>query len=96
MGKYDLWEVYKKAFKQKDRGEDMSPLQAVADFALKQAIPEGHVVVPVEPTKEMWKAVNKLDDEMAAGGYDGKGCSIEQAWDCLIEASQKEKTNEQD
>lgn len=44
-------------------------------------------LVPVEPTKEMWAAVNKLDDEMAAGGYDGKGCSIEQAWDCLLAAA---------
>ena len=47
-------------------------------------VPEGWKLVPVEPTREMWEAVNKLDDEMAAGGYDGKGCSIEQAWNCLL------------
>jgi len=35
----------------------------------------------------MWDAVNKLDDQCAAGNYDGKGCSIEQAWDCLIDAA---------
>jgi len=44
-------------------------------------------LVPVEPTSEMWAAVNKLDDEMAAGGYDGKGASIEQAWACLVDAA---------
>jgi hypothetical protein len=49
--------------------------------------PEGWKLVPVEPTREMWIAVNKLDDQMAAGNYDGKGCSIEQAWDCLLDAA---------
>lgn len=44
-------------------------------------------LVPVEPTDEMWAAVNKLDDEMAAGGYDGKGASIEQVWNCLVDAA---------
>ena len=44
-------------------------------------------MVPVEPTREMWTAVNKLDDQMTAGGYDGKGCSIEQAWNCLLDAA---------
>jgi hypothetical protein len=51
------------------------------------AVPEGWKLVPIEPTREMWVAVNKLDDEMAAGGYDGKGCSIEQAWNCLLESA---------
>lgn len=53
----------------------------------QQAMPEGWKLVPLEPTKEMWDAVNRLDDQMAAGGYDGKGCSIEQAWDCLLAAA---------
>jgi len=44
-------------------------------------------LVPIEPTAEMWAAVNKLDDQMAAGGYDGKGASIEQAWNCLVETA---------
>jgi len=44
-------------------------------------------LVPAEPTREMWQAVNKLDDEMAAGSYDGKGCTIEQAWDCMLAAA---------
>lgn len=49
--------------------------------------PDGWKLVPIVPTRAMWDAVNKLDDEMAAGGYDGKGCSIEQVWDCLLSAS---------
>lgn len=52
-----------------------------------EAAREGWKLVPVEPTKEMWDAINKLDDEMAAGSYDGKGCSIEQAWNCLLAAA---------
>ncbi|MGE8691591.1 MAG: hypothetical protein ACN6PJ_30895 [Achromobacter sp.] len=44
-------------------------------------------LVPVEPTPEMWAAVNKLDDQMAAGAYDGKGASIEQVWACLVDAA---------
>lgn len=48
---------------------------------------QGWKLVPIEPTEYMWKAVNKLDDEMAAGSYDGKGCSIEQAWNCLLAAA---------
>ena len=50
-------------------------------------VPNGWKLVPIEPTKEMWDAVNKLDDQMAAGGFDGEGCSIEQAWDCLLDAA---------
>ena len=49
------------------------------------AVPQGWKLVPVEPTRAMWAAVNKLDDEMAAGSYDGKGCSIEQAWNCMLD-----------
>lgn len=49
------------------------------------AVPQGWRLVPVEPTEEMWRAVHKLDDEMAAGCYDGRGCSTEQAWHCLLD-----------
>jgi hypothetical protein len=50
-------------------------------------VPNGWKLVPVEPTREMWTAVNKLDDQCAAGNYDGKGCSIQQAWNCLLDAA---------
>ncbi|EHK65953.1 hypothetical protein [Achromobacter arsenitoxydans] len=53
-------------------------------------------LVPVEPTPEMWAAVNKLDDEMAAGSYDGKGASIEQVWNCLVDAAPSAPGDTQD
>jgi len=49
--------------------------------------PTEWVTVPRVPDETMWAAVNKLDDQMAAGSYDGKGCSIAQAWACLIKAA---------
>ena len=49
------------------------------------AVPQGWKLVPVEPTRAMWAAVNKLDAAGAAGSYDGKGCSIEQAWNCMLD-----------
>jgi hypothetical protein len=48
--------------------------------------PAGWKLVPIVITREMWAAVNKLDDEMAGGNHDGRGCTIEQAWDCLLDA----------
>ncbi|MFD1693689.1 hypothetical protein ACFSHR_26135 [Azotobacter chroococcum] len=60
---------------------------ALAQKAAQVASPDGWKLVPVGPTMAMWTAVNKLDDEMAAGGYDGKGCSIEQAWSCMLAAA---------
>lgn len=59
-----------------------------ANFALAtpvQVAPPGFKLVPVEPTREMWEAVHKLDDRCAAGNHDGKGCSIEQAWECFLD-----------
>lgn len=53
-------------------------------------------LVPAEPTPEMWAAVNKLDDEMAAGAYDGKGASIEQVWNCLVDAAPTPPASAQD
>lgn len=62
----------------------------------RKPVNEGWKLVPVEPTEDMWKAVNKLDDEMAAGSYDGKGCSIEQAWNCLLAAAPQPAQPQQD
>ena len=59
-------------------------------------LPAGWKLVPIEPTKEMWAAVNKLDDEMAAGAYDGRGASIEQAWNCLVDAAPTPPATTQD
>ena len=63
-------------------------ITAIREALAEQPAPvQGWKLVPIEPTEDMWKAVNKLDDEMAAGSYDGKGCSIEQAWNCLLNAA---------
>jgi hypothetical protein len=67
----------------RDRDNKLSAIKQ----ALSAPVPEGWKMVPIEPTREMWTAVNKLDDQMAAGNYDGKGCSIEQAWNCLLDAA---------
>lgn len=67
--------------------KDVAELAAIFAAAPKPAqVPEGWKIVPEEPTTEMWEAVNKLDDEMAAGGSE-HGCTIEQAWHCLYDAA---------
>lgn len=73
----------------KDHEPGRFPLYAAPQTALKagQAVPQGWQMVPAEPTNEMWAAVNKLDDEMYAGSFDGKGCSILQAWRCMLESA---------
>jgi hypothetical protein len=58
-----------------------------AALASAPRVPQGWKLVPVEPTEAMWAAVNKLDNEMAAGSYDGKGCTIEQTWECMLAAA---------
>ena len=77
----DAWKWLDWAMEQEPRGKNSlaQPEQ--------EPVGEGWKLVPVEPTEDMWEAVNKLDDEMAAGSYDGKGCSIEQAWNCLLNAA---------
>ena len=67
--------------------DQCGPLLGMGQPAQQEPVNEGWKLVPVEPTEDMWKAVNKLDDEMAAGSYDGTGCSIEQAWHCLLDAA---------
>lgn len=71
----------------RDARHAAAELAAAYEADAQQAAPAGWKLVPVEPTNAMWTAVNKLDDEMVAGGYDGKGCSIEQAWSCMLAAA---------
>lgn len=59
------------------------------------AAPPGWKLVPVEPTPEMWERLHKLDDEMCAGSYSGRGCTFAQAWDCLLDAVPHPPTTEQ-
>lgn len=61
--------------------------QAALAHKSEGVVPVGWKLVPIEPTKEMWAAANKIDDEMAAGGFDGKGCTIEQAWNAMLVAA---------
>ncbi|MGE8659089.1 MAG: hypothetical protein ACN6O8_20285 [Achromobacter sp.] len=68
-------------------GRAVGEENAKHNAAIRGGVPDGWKLVPIEPTREMWAAVNKLDDEMAAGGYDGKGASIEQIWACLVDAA---------
>lgn len=68
-------------------GRAVGEENAKHNAAIRGGVPDGWKLVPVEPTRKMWEAVNKLDDEMAAGAYDGKGASIEQIWACLVDAA---------
>ena len=68
-------------------GRAVGEENAKHNAAIRGGVPEGWKLVPIEPTRKMWDAVNKLDDEMAAGAYDGKGASIEQIWACLVDAA---------
>lgn len=54
----------------------------------KSAVPDGYALVPIEPTREMFKAVDKLDDEMFAGGC-AHGANFEQLWEAAILAAPK-------
>lgn len=51
-------------------------------------VPDGYALVPIEPTREMFKAVDKLDDEMFAGGC-AHGANFEQLWEAAIFAAPK-------
>lgn len=55
---------------------------------IRHETPEGWKLVPLELTKEMSIAVYRLDDAMYAGG-NNHGASIEQCWDCLLDAAPK-------
>lgn len=53
-------------------------------------VSDGWKLVPVEMTRSMLDAVNRLDDAMYAGG-DHYGASIEQCWECLLAAAPEYK-----
>ena len=48
--------------------------------------PETHVLVPIEPTEEMFAAANKIDDEMYCGGSQ-HGADIDQVYYAMIDAA---------
>ena len=48
--------------------------------------PETHMLVPIEPTEEMFAAANKIDDEMYCGGSQ-HGADIDQVYYAMIDAA---------
>ena len=48
--------------------------------------PEGWRLVPVEPTEEMWKAADLIDDRMFAGGS-SHGAETGQIWEAMLYAA---------
>ena len=48
--------------------------------------PETHVLVPIEPSEEMFAAANKIDDEMYCGGSQ-HGADIDQVYYAMIAAA---------
>lgn len=49
-------------------------------------VPDGYALVPVEPTREMFIAINKENDKAYAGGCN-HGAQFEWLWDAAIEAA---------
>ncbi len=49
-------------------------------------VPDGYALVPVEPTREMFIAINKEDDKAYAGGCH-HGAQFEWLWAAAIEAA---------
>ena len=54
--------------------------------------PETHVLVPREPTEEMFAAANKIDDEMYCGGSQ-HGADIDQVYYAMIDAAPQPEPN---
>ncbi|MEZ1749992.1 hypothetical protein QVM33_34195, partial [Pseudomonas aeruginosa] len=52
----------------------------------QNSVPDGYALVPVEPTREMFIAVNKEDDKAYAGGCD-HGAQFDWLWDAALEAA---------
>lgn len=49
-------------------------------------VPAGWRLVPCDPTSEMWKAANKVDDDAFAGGS-MHGADIELVWNAMLAAA---------
>ena len=54
--------------------------------------PGTHVLVPIEPTEEMFAAANKIDDEMYCGGSQ-HGADIDQVYYAMIAAAPQPEPN---
>lgn len=49
-------------------------------------VPDGYALVPVEPTREMFIAINKEDDKAYAGGCH-HGAQFEWLWQAALDAA---------
>ncbi|MCO3567444.1 hypothetical protein FA160_25630 [Pseudomonas aeruginosa] len=58
----------------------------LAELRARVVVPDGYALVPVEPTREMFIAINKEDDKAYAGGCH-HGAQFEWLWAAAIEAA---------
>lgn len=64
--------------------------EEVAALRARVVVPDGYALVPVEPTREMFIAVNKEDDKAYAGGCD-HGAQFDWLWEAAIDAAPRLK-----
>lgn len=78
------------AARQQCGGMEMEIQELRAELAALRArvavVPDGYALVPVEPTREMFIAINKEDDKAYAGGCH-HGAQFEWLWAAAIEAA---------
>ncbi|MFU4302102.1 hypothetical protein ACM73N_28115 [Pseudomonas aeruginosa] len=78
------------AARQQCGGMEMEIEELRAELAELRArvvvVPDGYALVPVEPTREMFIAINKEDDKAYAGGCH-HGAQFEWLWAAAIEAA---------
>lgn len=78
----EKWSFYLYA----DDSDLISFARTVLAQAAPVAVPKGWKLVPVEPTTEMFKAADKIDDQMFIGGS-SHGADNEQVWNAMIDAA---------
>lgn len=80
-GSFVLHDAYAKL-----EAEAQALREEVAALRARFVVPDGYALVPVEPTREMFIAVNKEDDKAYAGGCD-HGAQFDWLWDAALEAA---------
>lgn len=71
----------------KHRQDEVEQLtREVAALRARVVVPDGHALVPVELTRDMWVAVNKEDDKAFAGGCN-HGAQFDWLWQAAIDAA---------
>ncbi|WCU06512.1 hypothetical protein O0072_11765 [Pseudomonas aeruginosa] len=79
-----------KALRDERDSQQRVAIKAMEELAALRArvavVPDGYALVPVEPTREMFIAINKEDDKAYAGGCH-HGAQFEWLWAAAIEAA---------